>query len=164
MPYAAYTAYTDSPAELSSSTCGVCLLTPVKPSACKNDYSTGHTRRCVIANWRHRSGDLVLRAALEFEFKEGFFVQVTPDDASLLCALGDITLDDKHYQTAWDVSNGHSTRAQRSLARSAQRQQHWVEVRRFTMLLLMTTHGHPLFPSSENQAPSGGLRTSTMQL
>lgn len=74
-------------------------------------------------------------AALEcvdFEFKEGFFVQVTPDDASLLCALGDITLDDKHYQKAWDVSKGRSTRAQRSLARSAQRQQHWEEVGSFT--------------------------------
>ncbi|DBB11777.1 hypothetical protein WJX82_011005 [Trebouxia sp. C0006] len=54
-------------------------------------------------------------------------LQVTPDDASLLCALGDITLDDKHYQKAWDMSKGRSTRAQRSLARSAQRQQHWEE-------------------------------------
>jgi len=59
-------------------------------------------------------------------------VQVTPDDASLLCALGDITLDDKHYQEAWDMSKGRSTRAQRSLARSAQRQQHWEEVGNFT--------------------------------
>jgi len=58
-------------------------------------------------------------------------VQVTPDDASLLCALGDITLDDKHYQEAWDMSKGRSTRAQRSLARSAQRQQHWEEVGSF---------------------------------
>ena len=59
------------------------------------------------------------------------FMQVTPDDASLLCALGDITLDDKHYQKAWDMSQGRSTRAQRSLARSAQRQQHWEEVGSF---------------------------------
>lgn len=59
-------------------------------------------------------------------------MQVTPDDASLLCALGDITLDDKHYQKAWDMSKGRSTRAQRSLARSAQRQQHWEEVGDFT--------------------------------
>ncbi|KAL3155216.1 hypothetical protein ABBQ32_013155 [Trebouxia sp. C0010 RCD-2024] len=52
-------------------------------------------------------------------------LQVTPDDASLLCALGDITLEDKHYHQAWEASKGRSTRAQRSLARSAQRQQHW---------------------------------------
>ena len=56
-------------------------------------------------------------------------LQVTPDDASLLCALGDVTLDDKHYHEAWGVSKGRSTRAQRSLARSAQRQEHWDEVK-----------------------------------
>ena len=51
-----------------------------------------------------------------------------PEDASLLCALGDITLDDSHYQHAWEASKGRSTRAQRSLARSAQRQQRWQQV------------------------------------
>ena len=70
-------------------------------------------------------------------------MQVTPDDASLLCALGDITLDDKHYQKAWDVSKGRSTRAQRSLARSAQRQQHWEEVGSCTYAVAVTTHGDP---------------------
>jgi len=56
-------------------------------------------------------------------------LQVTPEDASLLCALGDITPDDKHYHQAWEVSKGRSTRAQRSLARSAQRQDKWEEVK-----------------------------------
>ena len=58
--------------------------------------------------------------------------QVTPDDASLLCALGDITLDDTHYERAWEVSSQRSTRAQRALARSAQTQQKWAQVSHYT--------------------------------
>ena len=50
------------------------------------------------------------------------WIQVTPDDPRLWCALGDLTLKDEHYETAWQRSSQRSTRAQRSLARSAQRE------------------------------------------
>jgi tetratricopeptide (TPR) repeat protein len=43
----------------------------------------------------------------------------TPLDARLWCALGDATGEEVHYRKAWEVSDGHSARAQRSLARAA---------------------------------------------
>ena len=54
--------------------------------------------------------------------------QVTPDDPRLWCALGDLTLKDGHYETAWQRSSQRSTRAQRSLARSAQREKGYEKV------------------------------------
>ena len=56
------------------------------------------------------------------------WLQVTPDDPRLWCALGDLTLKDEHYETAWQRSGRRSTRAQRSLARSAQREKNYEEV------------------------------------
>ncbi len=56
-------------------------------------------------------------------------MQVTPDDARLWCALGDLTLKEEHYHTAWERSGQRSTRAQRSLARSAQREKDYDRVR-----------------------------------
>ena len=56
-------------------------------------------------------------------------MQVTPDDARLWCSLGDLTLEDSHFHTAWERSGRRSVRAQRSLARSAHRQQKYAEVR-----------------------------------
>ena len=53
---------------------------------------------------------------------------MTPDDPRLWCALGDLTLKDAHYETAWERSGQRSTRAQRSLARSAQREKSFEEV------------------------------------
>ncbi len=124
-------------------------LTPFKLPSCGNDFFTGHTRRCVTREYR--SGGLAPKAALDSKFQPKFRIQrscmqVTPDDASLLCALGDITLDDKHYQKAWDMSKGRSTRAQRSLARSAQRQQHWEEVGSLICFCTEDHYGDPLFP------------------
>jgi hypothetical protein len=66
-------------------------------------------------------------------------LQVTPEDARLWCALGDLTLDDEHYRTAWERSGRRSTRAQRSLARAAQRDKDYERVRcpaRCTLILL----------------------------
>ena len=57
-------------------------------------------------------------------------MQVTPDDARLWCSLGDLTLEDAHFHTAWERSGRRSVRAQRSLARSAHRQQKYTEVGR----------------------------------
>jgi uncharacterized protein HemY len=54
--------------------------------------------------------------------------QVTPDDARLWCALGDLTLKEEHYETAWQRSGQRSVRAQRSLARSAQREKNYQKV------------------------------------
>ena len=54
---------------------------------------------------------------------------MTPDDPRLWCALGDLTLSDAHYETAWERSRQRSTRAQRSLARSAQREKDFEGVR-----------------------------------
>lgn len=56
-------------------------------------------------------------------------MQVTPNDARLWCSLGDLTLEDAHLHTAWERSGHRSVRAQRSLARSAHRQQKYAEVR-----------------------------------
>ena len=56
------------------------------------------------------------------------WLQVTPDDPRLWCALGDLTLKDEHYKTAWQRSGQRSTRAQRSLARSAQREKDYEKV------------------------------------
>ncbi len=55
--------------------------------------------------------------------------QAAPDDARLLCALGDLTVDDACYERAWAASGGRSVRAQRSLARSAQRRKDFAAVR-----------------------------------
>lgn len=43
----------------------------------------------------------------------------TPNDPRLWCSLGDATNEDAYYEKALDVSNNRSTRAKRSLARSA---------------------------------------------
>ena len=56
------------------------------------------------------------------------WLQVTPDDPRLWCALGDLTLKDEHFETAWRRSGQRSTRAQRSLARSAQREKNYEKV------------------------------------
>jgi uncharacterized protein HemY len=55
-------------------------------------------------------------------------LQITPDDHRLWCALGDLTLKEEHYLTAWERSEQRSTRAQRSLARSAQREKEYAKV------------------------------------
>lgn len=55
--------------------------------------------------------------------------QAEPDDARLLCALGDLTVDDACYECAWTASGGRSVRAKRCLARSAQRRQDFAKVR-----------------------------------
>ena len=57
------------------------------------------------------------------------WLQVTPNDPRLWCALGDLTLKDEHYETAWQRSGQRSTRAQRSLARSAQREKNYEKVK-----------------------------------
>jgi len=38
------------------------------------------------------------------------------ETSTLLCYLGDVTGDPKHYHHAWEVSGGRSARSQRSLA------------------------------------------------
>lgn len=58
--------------------------------------------------------------------------QVTPDDARLWCALGDLTLKEELYETAWQRSGQRSVRAQRSLARSAQREKNYQKVSAMT--------------------------------
>ncbi|CAH2072538.1 unnamed protein product, partial [Thlaspi arvense] len=42
-----------------------------------------------------------------------------PNDPSLWCSLGDVTIDDSCYEKALEVSNDKSVRAKRALARSA---------------------------------------------
>ncbi|KAL9681816.1 hypothetical protein QQ045_013604 [Rhodiola kirilowii] len=46
-------------------------------------------------------------------------LSVTPHDPRLWCSLGDVTNDDSCFEKALEVSNDKSTRAKRSLARSA---------------------------------------------
>lgn len=50
-------------------------------------------------------------------------LEITPNDARLLCTLGDLVDSDEYYHKAWECSNGRSARAQRSLARSAMRRE-----------------------------------------
>ncbi|GAB4823953.1 hypothetical protein N2152v2_010999 [Parachlorella kessleri] len=52
-------------------------------------------------------------------------LEATPDQPRLWCTLGDLTLEDKHYQEAWERSGHRSARAQRSLARNAMRRGDW---------------------------------------
>lgn len=40
-----------------------------------------------------------------------------PKEPRLWCALGDLHMEDAHYETAWEVSGQRNTRAQRSLGR-----------------------------------------------
>ncbi|KAK9803991.1 hypothetical protein WJX72_011120 [[Myrmecia] bisecta] len=70
-------------------------------------------------------------------------LQVTPDDSRLWCALGDLTLDDAAYETAWERSGHHSTRAQRSLARSAHRRKEYAKSAKHWEKALAI---NPLFP------------------
>ena len=51
-----------------------------------------------------------------------------PGEPRLLCALGDLTGEDRFFEEAWSASGARSTRAQRSLARSAQRRDAWETV------------------------------------
>jgi len=44
-------------------------------------------------------------------------LEVTPDEARLWCALGDLRMDDACYERAWERSGKRSARAQRSIAR-----------------------------------------------
>ena len=46
-------------------------------------------------------------------------------EPKLWCALGDLTKDECHYETAWRVSKGRHARAKRSLARGAAIKQDW---------------------------------------
>lgn len=55
--------------------------------------------------------------------------QAAPEDARLLCSLGDLTADDACYERAWTASRGRSVRAKRALARSAQRRKDFAAVR-----------------------------------
>ncbi|GBF87798.1 hypothetical protein Rsub_00509 [Raphidocelis subcapitata] len=52
-------------------------------------------------------------------------LEATPDDAKLWCALGDVTGDASHYETAWLRSGRRSARARRSAARAALKQKDW---------------------------------------
>ncbi|KAI1653735.1 hypothetical protein F4813DRAFT_373273 [Daldinia decipiens] len=52
-----------------------------------------------------------------------------PNAPRLFCILGDMEDDPKHYQRAWDVSNGRFSRAQRSLGELHLRTQKWEEAR-----------------------------------
>ncbi|CAL5228170.1 g11251 [Coccomyxa viridis] len=70
-------------------------------------------------------------------------LEVTPNDPRLWCALGDLTLKDEHYETAWQRSGQRSTRAQRSLARSAQREKNYEKAAQHWELALGVNPLHP---------------------
>lgn len=59
------------------------------------------------------------------------------------CVLGDLTLDESHYVTAWEKSNHRSTRAQRSLATSAHRKQEYERSAGHWELALAVNPLHP---------------------
>lgn len=45
--------------------------------------------------------------------REQLSVKETPE---LLCYLGDVLHEVEHYQRAWELSDGHSARAQKNMA------------------------------------------------
>ncbi len=81
--------------------------------------------------------------------------QAAPDDARLLCALGDLTVDDACYERAWAASGGRSVRAKRCLARSAQRRQSFAAVRH-----LVTSSRYPImwWGLAVRRVPAGSLQ------
>jgi tetratricopeptide (TPR) repeat protein len=52
-----------------------------------------------------------------------------PNAARLLCILGDIEEDPKHYERAWDISKNRFARAQKSLGEYYLKQKDWVKGR-----------------------------------
>lgn len=56
-------------------------------------------------------------------------LQIVPDDARLLCALGDLTRDPQHYVDAWERSGHRNARAKRSLAQGQMSKSNFQQVR-----------------------------------
>ena len=70
-------------------------------------------------------------------------LEVTPDDAKLWNALGDLHMDDSHYEEAWTRSGGRNARSKRSLGRSAIRRKVLREVGlQITLHMTFMSHVH----------------------
>ncbi|KAF6259400.1 hypothetical protein COO60DRAFT_1008225 [Scenedesmus sp. NREL 46B-D3] len=72
-------------------------------------------------------------------------LQVNPDDAKLWCVLGDIQQQEQHYEKAWQVSGRRSSRAQRSIARSAMQRKEYARAAAAYELALRL---NPLYPEA----------------
>ncbi|WIA10643.1 hypothetical protein OEZ85_010823 [Tetradesmus obliquus] len=72
-------------------------------------------------------------------------LQANPDDAKLWCVLGDIQQQEAHYEKAWEVSSHRSSRAQRSIARSAMQRKEYTRAAAAYELALAL---NPLYPEA----------------
>ena len=70
-------------------------------------------------------------------------LEATPDDPRLWCALGDLSLDDKHYLEAWERSGKRNARAVRSLARNAVRNERYIDAAGYWETALAINPLHP---------------------
>lgn len=68
-----------------------------------------------------------------------------PDSPKLWCLLGDLKGDAAHYETAWRLSGGRYSRAQRSLGKLRFKEQRWADAAGAFCLSLEL---NPLFPNT----------------
>nr|XP_024385943.1 tetratricopeptide repeat protein 27 homolog isoform X2 [Physcomitrium patens] len=66
-----------------------------------------------------------------------------PNDPRLWCSLGDVTLSDDCYRKAWEVSNQHYARAQRSLGRTSYSRKEYAKSMEHWKLALKLNPLHP---------------------
>jgi hypothetical protein len=82
---------------------------------------------------------------------------VTPDEPRLWCALGDLCMDDAHYQQAWERSGHRNARWARGLGGAAKWPAHTFSSLFMLMLLVVTSC--PLAPIVRTPPPSRSQRS-----
>lgn len=126
----------------------LCSAQPVNPSAAVW-FAT-----CCCGSCSCRVPSCML-LVLQRELKAPDALQAEPDNAQLLCALGDVLREEQHYHRAWEVSRGRCTRAQRSLAKNAMQRGDFAQVPepKQDALRTCTLFGHMVAPGPSAPRP-----------